>query len=717
MCGIAGFYNYSNPDREKILALMTGAIASRGPDGDGTFISGPAGLGHRRLSIIDLETGAQPMLSHDKRYATVFNGEIYNYIELREELAREGCVFLTHSDTEVIAESIRRRGIAKAVLSFRGMFAFAVYDTVENTLFLARDRTGIKPLYYAQIGEALVFGSEIKALKKVPELPLKPDLTALHDYFTIGYPITPRSFLDAVKYFPPAHYGVVRPGGALSLTKYWQWKFQPEEMSFADAACGFKNALSEAVRYHLRSDVPLAAFLSGGIDSSLVVKNLSAALGGKLKAFTASFDEDKYDESAAAKTVADICGCEHNILKVSAQNAGYALFEKIMSQYDEPFGDSSCLPTYLICEEMRKHVKTVFSGDGGDELFGGYSRYSHIMSINRLRLAPGKILIAKALRAAAQYLGEERARQFNKALAAAGQPREQLFCGLHTYFSEAERGDIYTDYFKAAAKDIGPTWRRFNEFIPDEHPENAAEQLMGADIGLNLHGDYLKKVDIASSAHGLEVRVPFLDNGMLDFAARLPLKLKIHKGEMKYLLRYIASHEISPSIGGKPKQGFGIPFDRWCNQDMLSGLKNLLFSRGAEQEGVWRIIKKEAGEKLWARFTASGSGSYSEISRYQIYQRIFMLASAQIWMAKNRPELPEAPVKTRRSVKAAEGPRQKLVCLIGQLGNGGSERQLYLFSEISRQKTLGAGARCHVILVRKMEKYHKPRSEYPADNA
>jgi asparagine synthase (glutamine-hydrolysing) len=634
MCGIAGFLNYASEHRVEVLNAMSEAIAHRGPDDNGVFLNDIVALAHTRLAVIDLSTGEQPMLSHDKRFITVFNGEIYNYRELKEELNR--CVFQTQSDTEIIAEAIRAWGIEKAVLKFRGMFAFAVYDKKENKLYIARDRTGIKPFYYSEINGAFFFASEQKSLLEVPAITRKMNINGLHDVLTLGFPVSNDTCWKDINMFPPAHYSIVKPGEKIILRKYWEWNYTPQTMSFGNALEEAESVLQNSLKYHLRSDVPLAAFLSGGIDSSLLVSLISKGkLVDSLKTFNVGFDEKQYDESEDAEHVAKICGTEHHRLLMQSGAGNPDLFEKILTQYDEPYGDSSCLPTYLISREMRKQVKVVISGDGGDELFGGYDRFINVAKIASIGTLPGKPMIKFCLSLLRPIIGNERYRRFANALNMSKCSRSELFCMLHTYFKESEKMSLYNNDFAKKLTQSSATWARMEKFIPTAS-DNIGADLMNTELALNLHADYLRKVDIASSAHGLEVRVPFLDSAVIDFAARVPMDLKIKSGTLKYLLRELARKKISDRIADKGKWGFGLPFDKWCGAEMQSYLYDLLFSSDANN-GIWTVFNKKQAELLWTNFKKPDSINRKNISRFQVYQRLFILASVQIWFKRFKP--------------------------------------------------------------------------------
>lgn len=634
MCGICGFLSYNAPGRVETLERMTQALAHRGPDGSGVRLLGKVGFGHRRLSIIDIDGGAQPMVSADSRYATVFNGEIYNYLELRDELAKAGAVFLTRSDTEVIAEAIRAWGVDLAVSRFRGMFAFAVYDFTLEKLYLARDPVGIKPLYHAQAGGAVFFASEQKSLLHVPEIPRTVDAVGLHDFLTLGFPVTPLTCWKSIRMFPPGHYAEVVSGHEVVPRRFWSWDINPTPMSMGDAIDAVKSVLQDSLRLHLRSDVPLGAFLSGGIDSSLNVRLLSDGLVRNLKTFNVGFDDPKFDESSAAREVARICGTDHTEIRMGEGTGDPELFETILSQYDEPFGDSSCLPTYMVSKEMRRHLKVVVSGDGGDELFGGYDRLREVGRIAALGRLPLKWIPRTLL--PILPIGADRRRQIGKALSLASGPPRSLHAGMHTYFTEAERARSYSAGFRKLVAGVGSTWERAAAHVSDGKNYGAhswGERQAAFELSLNVHADYLRKVDIASSAHGLEVRTPFLDVEVMRLAGTIPFHLKIGCGECKRVLRELARREISPLIGSKAKQGFGIPFDSWCGPAMRSHLDATLFDR-REGEGVWAVFNKPDSISLRRMFMSPDASDRSSLSRHQVYQRVFMLASLDTWMRR-----------------------------------------------------------------------------------
>ena len=636
MCGIAGFWGEiaQTPDALAQLERMTAALSHRGPDGQSCWLGIDVGLGHTRLAIIDVQGGAQPMWDAQEKTVIVFNGEIYNYVELKRELEARGYVFRTRSDTEVIPAVIATWGIELGLRQLRGMFAFALYDIRTHRLLLARDRVGIKPLYWALISGGLLFASEQKALLTSSLVSHRVNPVAVHDYLAQGYPITPATCWADIQMLEPGTWLEIGPNG-MQTGRYWQW--HPREngsLSLDEATEKTQRTLLDALRCHLLSDVPVGAFLSGGLDSSLIVALLGRNLAPGIQTFSMGFGDPAYDESPYARQVATYCGTKHYEARMENNEADPDLFCRILGQFDEPFGDSSCIPVYLICGEMRKRVKVVLSGDGGDEVLGGYVRYVYAQRLARLaRFRSVGPALNPVFQCAGQWLGR-RGFQAAKAWRFAQMPREEMLCALNAYFSEEDRLSIYRPDFARVALSQGPTSARFARFIPDGLSD-PVQQLIAAEMQLRLHADYLRKVDIASSAHGLEVRVPYLDNDMLNLAGDLPVRFKIAaNGETKMLSRRLARQLLPPDIAAKPKQGFGLPLDHWIGARMREFLRELLLG---PQARIASWFRPEVVEEIWRAFvdvhTAGG------LSRYQRYQRIFLLASLELWLRRWEPEL------------------------------------------------------------------------------
>ena len=635
MCGITGFFGEPSelPDAMARLQRMTKAISHRGPDGQDHWLDHSAGLGHARLAIIDIAGGHQPMWDSQNRMVIVFNGEIYNYRDLKRELENVGYTFRTRSDTEVIPAVIDRWGIEDGLRRLRGMFAFALYEPASRRLLLARDRVGIKPLYWSAVSGGVLFASEQKGLLASGLIRRRFNAVAIHDYLAQGYPTTPATCWSDIKLLEPGTWLEILPG-RISKGTFWKWRpHKHPSLEITEAARITRSTLSDTLQSHLLADVPLGAFLSGGLDSSLMVALLSSRTPG-VNTFNMGFGDPSYDESAAARRVAQHCATNHHELRMEMSEGEPELFCRVLAQYDEPFGDSSCIPTYLICREIRKHVKVALSGDGGDEVLGGYVRYIHARWLTRLsvlrRLGAG---LNPLFRFAGKRLGRA-GYQSAKAWRFADMARDEMLFALITYFSEEERRESYQPEFTAAALADGPTSCRFGALIPD-HSRDPIEQLIGAEMQLRLHADYLRKVDIASSAHGLEVRVPYLDNSMLDLGARLPIEMKVAwSGETKLVSRRLARDLLPPDVAARPKQGFSIPLDMWIGPRMREFLRALLLDKNA---GVASMFKPDAIRATWEAFednkTAGG------LSRYQRYQRVFLLASLELWLSKWKPSL------------------------------------------------------------------------------
>lgn len=610
-------------DAESRLAAMTAALAHRGPDGQSYWLGPDVGLGHTRLAIIDLDGGAQPMWSASGQHVIVFNGEIYNYPDLRQRLIGLGYKFQTRSDTEVIWAAIDAWGVNEGLLSLRGMFALALYDVRARSLLLARDRVGIKPLFIARTSRGLAFASEPKALLTLPFLSRAMNPEAIHDYLGTGYATAPATCWADIE--------MIEPGSWLRLDargeqhgRFWRWSPREQSTTISAATVRVDTTLRDAVQSHLIADVPVGTFLSGGLDSSLI----TAMLGEGTKTFSVGFGDSAFDETQYARQVAQQFATDHTEIQLSSGEGDPDLFRAIVEQYDEPFGDSSCIPVYLICREVRKQLKVVLSGDGGDEVLGGYTRYVHarrIASIARLNGFLPKL--RPFANFAADYFGGV-GRQAAKAWRFAQLPAVERIGALQSYFPEEQRRSMYRPEFAAMIR--GTTAERLAPVMP-EGIDDPIQQMIAAEMGLRLHADYLRKVDVASSAHGLEVRVPFLDAAMLDLAAELPVKYKIAtNGETKILSRRLAQKYLPADLQNRKKQGFSIPLDRWSGPKMREFLRDLLLSPQAKCAS---LIRAEQIKKVWDAFENPTAG----LSRYQRYQQLFLVASLELWLRRWSP--------------------------------------------------------------------------------
>jgi asparagine synthase (glutamine-hydrolysing) len=566
MCGICGVLSLDDgPPDVALVRHMADRLSHRGPDGDGYYSDPAIALGHRRLSIIDLATGDQPIFNEDRSIAIVFNGEIYNYRELRDDLVKQGHRFRTAGDTEVIVHLYEERGI-DCVRELNGMFAFALWDARRQQLFLARDPLGEKPLYYTIAGGQFLFASELKALLRAPHVPRRIDPAALDDYLAYGYVPAPRTIYESVSKLPAAHRLVVR-GGRADPSRYWYpWSDVRLDLTEDEAAGELVTLLTDAVRLRLRSDVPVGAFLSGGIDSSLVVA-LAARQKPGLQTFSVRIDELGFDESPYARLVARRFRTDHHEVKVDVPQLDE--LPMLVRQFDEPFADPSAVPTYYVTQAASRHLKVCLSGDGGDELFAGYSQYRRSRIEDGLDRLP---LRAAAMGALAGVLPRRLPGVgMLTRLSVAGAARHQAMVGL---YSPRERRALLSSRYRAAV-DEG-AW-----LLTDAHERadlTEVERRMLADQISYLPEDILVKVDRDAMKNSLEVRVPFIDPRLVHFANALPLHLKIAGSSQKRLLRRVLIDLGLPELVDRPKQGFGIPLRSWLWGRLRADVDRLLLA-------------------------------------------------------------------------------------------------------------------------------------------
>jgi asparagine synthase (glutamine-hydrolysing) len=558
-------------------------------------------MGMCRLSIIDLAGGDQPMSNEDGSLWVVFNGEIYNYRELTGELRARGHRFATSSDTEVLLHLYEEHG-ERCVEPLRGMFAFALWDECRRELLLGRDRLGIKPLYYASTPDGFLFGSELKALVQSPWLLPRLDRGGLGAYLQYGYIPDPLTILDSVLKLPPGHTLTVRAGRPTAPRPYWEptpcFKVGRSSADEVQAAEDLWRRLEEAVRFHMVSDVPVGAFLSGGVDSSAVVSIMARAAGRPVKTFSVGFREDRYNELPHARQVAEACGTEHHELLVEPNDL--KLLEELLSGFDEPFADSSAIPTFLVSRLARQHVKVVLSGDGGDELFAGYDRY--VVDHRRRRLGLlGDVGLGPVLRAASALLpvGGGKNTLYNLSL-----PRLQRYVDSISLFPrralhELLDGDAsgpHVDIARLTDQDLDPL-----------------SQLQALDLKTYLPGDILTKVDRMSMANSLEARVPLLDHPLVEFACSLPPDLRLRNGITKYLFKRTLEGRVPPEVLTRAKQGFAVPLESWFSgsvpgffRDELADASALV-GVGVRRREIIRLFdrfdttrRRDYCERLWA---------------------------------------------------------------------------------------------------------------------
>jgi len=590
MCGIAGKI-YQDSQRKvprEDVARMTGVLAHRGPDGEGVWVERNVGLGHRRLSIIDLRAvAAQPMSNEDGAVWITFNGEIYNFQELRKDLESRGHVFRTESDTEAIIHAYEEYG-RECLHHLRGMFAFAIWDSRQRVLFVARDRVGKKPVFYFVDGERFLFGSEIKALLADLERPNQLNPIALDHYLAFGYIPAPLTAFQGIKKLPAAHW-LEWKEGQVTTGRYWKLRYRPKrQINIQDAVQELRWRLSEAVRVRLMSDVPIGAFLSGGIDSSAVVASMAQSLSRPVRTFCVGFDDKALDERPFARMVADRFGTEHTELLVSAPVA--EILPRLIWHYDEPFGDSSAVPSYAIAQLTRQHVTVVLNGDGGDENFGGYDRY---LAMRRSRWGDGVprwlwrgagIAVSRLPeRLRHQSLFAKMAR-VTSALARSPGRRYATWSG-HT--SEEFRHFCYSSDFSELLKNSDPE-ALVEELFSQSDKEDMVEAALETDVNLYLADDLLVKMDRASMAHSLEARSPFLDHPLMEFAATLPTEMKVHSKTKKKVLKDALQGIIPEMILDRPKMGFGAPLASWFRGPLRVMMQDVLLDSRSLQRGVFQ---------------------------------------------------------------------------------------------------------------------------------
>lgn len=576
MCGITGLFDLMGRRLidKSLLRRMTNRIQHRGPDGEGYLIEPGIGLGHRRLAIVDLLSGGQPIWNETKDIGVVFNGEIYNFQDLVEQLIKHGHTFCTRSDTEVIVHAWEQWG-KDCVSHFNGMFAFALWDRNQKTLFLARDRLGKKPIYYATLPDGhLAFASELKALLEIPSLPQILDERAIEDYFALGYIPDPRSIFRSVRKLPPAHTLTVCPGAGLKIERYWQVSCIPDShFDEGSAKEALLTLLEQAVKSRLIADVPLGAFLSGGVDSSAVVSLMARACSDPVKTFTIGFKEAQFDESNFAAEIAAQYGTNH--LQSTLTTDLLEVVDNLPGIYDEPFGDSSALPTLLVCEMAKRHVTVALSGDAGDELFAGYRRYKFHAREAEIRALLPSFIRGPIFGMLGQYY--PKLDSMPKVFRAKTTFKELALSNSAGYFFTAStiktdiRQKLYSaEFFRQLH---GYTSEELISAAMDESgsddPVTAAQY---TDLVTYLPGDILTKVDRASMAMSLEVRSPMLDHRFVEFAFRLPRKLKIAGGMQKAILKKALQPLVPHQLLYRQKQGFSIPLAQWFRGPMRGRL-------------------------------------------------------------------------------------------------------------------------------------------------
>lgn len=608
MCGIAGILHFDKDHsvHRQDIAVMCNTLYHRGPDDEGIYTEGNFGMGMRRLSIIDLAGGHQPISNEDGSLWVIQNGEIYNFPELRRGLEQRGHQFRTKSDTEIIVHLYEEEGV-DCVNSLQGMFAFAIWDVPRRRLVIARDRLGIKPLYYAQNGRQLLFGSELKALLAAG-LERELDPQAVHDYLSLSYIPAPLSIFRGARKLPPGHFLLCENEHAKEV-QYWSPPLPQEEAPTQKEETiteELTTLLREAVRSHLISDVPLGVFLSGGLDSSTVLALARESTGEKIKTFSVGFPEKSFNELDDARKTAQQFGTDHHELIIDAKAT--ETVPQLVDFFDEPFGDSSALPVFYLSRFTRQHVTVALSGDGGDEIFAGYETYTAYRWANAYKRLPhflSKTLVPSLVRrlpvSHKRLSFDYKAKRFVEG--ALLPPEQGHFWWKHIFSEEAKQNLI------ATTKDsIRATLNLYQEHFASSQTPHTLDRLLSIDLNVGLPDDMLVKVDRMSMAHSLEVRVPLLDHKVVEFMTAVPHSLKLRDWQKKYLLKKVMTGKLPEHLLRRKKRGFNVPVPSWLLQDLRDLVHDTLAPARIQETGLWNapyvsqlIQEHEQHKHDWSR--------------------------------------------------------------------------------------------------------------------
>ena len=590
MCGICGIVDFGTASVPgDVIRLMTDSIRHRGPDDEGVFTASNVGLGHRRLSIIDLsETGHQPMCSADGRWTLVYNGELYNFESLRDRLEGMGHRFRGTSDSEVLLEAFAQWGV-DALQMFDGMFGFALWDSRENELHLARDRFGIKPLYYRRTADGVAFGSGIKAILAADRTQREVDPQALHEYMYFGNALGTKTLFRGIAKLAPGHRLAVSRDGCKSHP-YWSVSDTEQlDVGEEEAVAEVRTRLDETVRQHLVSDVPVGIFLSGGIDSSAITALASRHYSGALKTFSVGFDFDKgVNELDKARIVADRFGTDHREIHVRADNVPKVL-EQLVRCHDEPFADAANIPLYLLCEQLEGEVKVILQGDGGDEIFAGYRRYNVLSADDWWRAlaklaVPFDPLIPRNI-----FL--DRAMRFLRVMAHSDPAvRAALYMTPETLANPPTR-TLSADW-RDALQVLDP-FARYREVHRGIAQLDPVQRMLYTDTQVHLPDTFLEKVDKSTMAHSIEVRVPFLGAGLTSYAMGLSSALKVRRGKKKFILRRALRGIVPDEILDGPKTGFSVPYGYWMREPLVEYLRSVVLDPSAQRSGLFDLAEVE----------------------------------------------------------------------------------------------------------------------------
>lgn len=629
MCGIAGWLGHLT-DSESYAARLAKVLHHRGPDAHGIQVWPEATLIHTRLSVIDLSPGgAQPMTNEDGTVWVVFNGEIYNHRELRQDLEARGHIFKGRSDTEVIVHLYEEKGSA-FLDRLRGMFALAIYETKTNTLLLARDRFGIKPLFYAPGTNRLSFASEIRALRELPGINVEPDRQAISDFAALFYIPAPETFFVGIRALQPGEVLIAQLDThriSWNIQTYHQWAIAPDlDMSLEGAKAQADSLITRAVRQQLESDVPLGALLSGGIDSSLVSVAAQEALNGRLQTFNAQFSEEEYDETWAAVAVGKHIGSHHTTLNMENSKGTWEHITDLLLHAGQPFADTSLFAVNAVCRLMREHVTVALSGDGGDEGFGGYEQFLRIGEIVRYQRFPAWLWrMAGAISFPLARLGVVRNSLPDRIRDLTGTDNTMILQTLFCWIREDEHKKLcHNTGLLPVRRLFEPQWEyRLSSKV--SRLERLSAHATEVNVRLRLPNDFLFKVDMASMKESLEVRVPLLEEELFAYGLTLPHRLKVSGGMCKKVLRAVAESKLPKAVAEKPKLGFVIPVDKWVDKEFKSQLSDVLLGPSSRLPDFFR---PETYRPIVEAFCTGKH--HNTISRAGLYQRAIMLLAVQL---------------------------------------------------------------------------------------
>ncbi|MFY1691538.1 asparagine synthase (glutamine-hydrolyzing) [Plantactinospora sp. WMMB782] len=619
---------------------MCDVITHRGPDGAGMHTDDRCVMGMRRLAIIDVAGGDQPVRNEDGSVVAVFNGEIYNFAALRAELIRRGHRLRSDGDSECLVHLYEEHG-DDLVHRLRGMFAFAIWDVRRRRLLLGRDRVGKKPLYWRSDGSTISFGSEAKSLLQDPGLDRRLDLVALHHYLSYQYVPAPWSIYQGIRKLPPGHL-LSWEEGTVEVRRYWRLDCTPHEVpDETEAAEQLRERLLDAVRVRMVSERPLGAFLSGGVDSSAVVAAMARCSTGPVKTFSIGFDEARYDEREHARLVAQRYGTDHHELVVTP--SCLEILPALTDHFDEPFADSSAIPSFYVARLSREHVTVVLNGDGGDECFGGYRRYALMRALARVpEWAAPRALHRVGGGLVAQTRAGTRPRAVGRILQLLGQPTLDRYASLISVFPPAQQFDLYTAELRAHLAGVD-SWALLGEAYAASRAADPLGRLIDADVQTYLPGALLPKVDISTMANSLEARSPLLDHHLMEWAAHLPTRFKLRGSTTKYLLKRAVAPWLPAGIVDRPKMGFGVPLGRWFRGELRDLSWGLLTDQTARSRGLFR---PEAVTALLERHDRGDDESH----------RIWALVQFELWHRNwlDRAGAPSAAVSPYRDLLARQ---------------------------------------------------------------